>query len=132
MTRTIPLILLVTGALLVVIPILLFPVCFYAGGSHHARMMPCFATGTITQGIGTVTVLCALVALLASAPAVKRGALLVAALAAAALFVIFLVAPGVCGMMTMPCRVGTLPAALVTGGVQLVAAVAGLAGRRQR
>ena len=133
MTRAIAIILIVTGALLLAIPVWLFPVCFHAGGGQHARMMPCFATGTITQWLGAATLFCALLVLFASSPKVKMktGALLIAALAGASLFFIYLVVPGVCRAITMPCRVGTLPAALVTGGVQALAAAAGLAARKR-
>lgn len=127
--RIIPgLMLAVTGALLVLIPRHLFPTCGFAGltETEKAARMICNTTGGITTWLGVLTVACALTLLFRKGGALGKGAFLLAGAAGVALFFIYTVWPGVCKAPTMPCRVGTLPAALLTAGVQVLAAAAGL------
>jgi hypothetical protein len=130
-----PLLLAVTGGFLVAIPRWLFPTCGFAHQADlmWAGMMDCDTIGTVTMCLGAVTLACALALFSYSSGPVRNGALLVAVGAACILFPLYLVWPGVCMAATMPCRMGTLPAVLLIGGVQvLVAVIALVKGSRSR
>lgn len=127
-----PLLLAVTGGFLIVIPLWLFPTCGFA----HREMggvMRCDTTGTITAFLGAVTLIFALALFRFSSVPVRSWVLLAAVGVGGVLFPLYLVWPGVCMAATMPCRMGTLPAVLLTGGAQLLVAVMALAaGSRSR
>ncbi|GFE57809.1 hypothetical protein AOG1_16890 [Geobacter sp. AOG1] len=96
--------------------------------------MHCDTSGSITLFLGAVTLVSVLALFRLSPGPARNGVLLAAAGAACLIFPLYLVWPGVCMAATMPCRMGTLPAVLLTGGVQVlvavVALVAGSGGRR--
>lgn len=95
--------------------------------------MRCDTTGSITLFLGVATLVSALALFLFPSGRARNRALLAAAGAAGLLFPLYLVWPGICMAATMPCRMGTLPAVLLTGGVQvLVAVVALVTGSRSR
>ena len=95
--------------------------------------MRCDTTGSITLFLGAVTLVSVLGLFRFSPGPARNGAFLAAAGAACLLFPLYLVWPGVCMAATMPCRMGTLPAVLLVGGVQiLVAVIALVTGSRSR
>jgi hypothetical protein len=131
--RAVPLLLAVTGGVLVAIPRWLFPTCGFAHQAMSRGMMRCDTTGSITLFLGVATLVSALALFLFPSGRARNRALLAAAGAAGLLFPLYLVWPGICMAATMPCRMGTLPAVLLTGGVQvLVAVVALVTGSRSR
>ena len=95
--------------------------------------MRCDTAGSITLFLGVVTLVSALVLFLFSSGPARNGALFAAVGAASLLFPLYLFWPGVCMAATMSCRMGTLPAVLLTGGIQvLVAGSALVAGSGSR
>ncbi|HEY3354494.1 MAG TPA: DUF4418 family protein [Polyangia bacterium] len=127
----------VVGALLaatgVVATLTVFAPC--GGGAGLAAAFPsmhCAQSGHAV--VFALSVAAAAWLLAALQPRGRR--LLVGAIAAAGVVTVGAVAvwPGVCGAPTMPCVIGTRPAAIVFGALQLiVAAAAGLAlGRARR
>ncbi|MBT0653829.1 DUF4418 family protein [Geomobilimonas luticola] len=128
----VPLLLAVTGGLLVAIPRWLFPTCGFAHQSMAGAMMRCDTTGSITLFLGVATLVAALALYLLSSGPARSGVLFAAVAAGCVLFPLYLVWPGVCMAATMPCRMGTLPAVLLTGGVQVLVAVTSLVRSRSR
>jgi hypothetical protein len=128
MKIAVSLLLAVTGGLLAAIPRLLFPTCGFASLPGHmgGGMMRCDSTGTATLVLGLLTLAAAILSLLPEVR-IRRAALCTAFGAALAIFPFFGVWPGVCRTITMPCRVGTLPVALLVAGLQLVVAGGALA-----
>lgn len=111
--RVIPgLVTLITGALFILVPLYLFPVCeaqihLPNGG---AIPMKCFWTGHSEAGLGVVIMLSGVLLLLCASLGVRMGIsimnILLSVLAFA--FPAFLI--GMCDNENMPCRIGTQPA----------------------
>ena len=126
----VPLLLVITGGLMVAVPRQFFPVCGYSDPMNHGMgMMRCQSTGTMTVSLGFMTLLASLLLMFVTTSSTKKMILSAVALFGGSLFVLYLAWPGVCRTATMPCRVGTLPAALLVGGLQFV--IAGLALTRE-
>lgn len=128
MKLLLPVSLLVTGALLMAIPRWIFPVCLYAGVMDPpiALRMHCTLTGNITQWLGAVTIVSAIAYVFSSSRGYRSCALVTAALAATGTLFIYLARPGVCQSISMPCRPGTLPAAMLLATVQALLVATGL------
>lgn len=129
------LLLALAGLLMILIPRVIFPTCGFspAVDPAHGGRMACNVTGFMAQGAGVATLL-ASGFLFFSAGRTVRGAASLVVAGGAALFVFFLFTawPGVCKSATMPCRVGTRPAALLIAGGQLVAVAVGYVGIRHK
>ena len=129
------LLLALTGLLLILIPRLLLPTCGFSPmvDPVHGPRMVCNVTGFMTQWAGVATVVAGVfLCFSAGRPVRAVAALVVAAVAALFVLVTVTVWPGVCRSATMPCRVGTRPAALLVAGGQLAAVAVGFAGIRRR
>ena len=123
----------VIGLLMVLTPWLIFPIC---GQGRYApppgapdKPHKCIGTAYAATGFGAVIVLAGIVASARPRRRTVRGA----AVATTALAGLAALAPsyaGVCKVMTMPCRAGTVPALVFLFILSLAAAAAtGLASR---
>ncbi|MCK6548358.1 DUF4418 family protein [Myxococcota bacterium] len=119
------------------VPRFLFPVCGHVDGAPAAAlMMRCAQSGRVVElAMLAATITWALVLVRSGKPGPRpRGLLmlLVLALALASASAVT-VWPGLCGMPTMACVVGTRPAVLVLVVLELVVLGAGLGAlRRER
>lgn len=105
----------VAGLLLIAVPVYILPVCKAVTPPY----MKCFWTMRVEIGLGCALLFLGLMLAMSRNPAVRvglsLGGLCLAALAVATPTVMV----GVCGMDTMSCRMGTLPALVLTGSVLL-------------
>ena len=104
------------GLLLIAVPAYLLPVC----EAVTPPFMKCFWTMRVEVGLGCALLLLGLMLVLSSNPAVRLGLSLGGVCLAALAVAVPTVLVGVCGMDTMPCRMGTLPALVLTGSALLV------------
>lgn len=133
--RVAALLLAASGILLMATPRFLFPVCGYSPLVVPAMggMMRCSTTATLTISSAGATLLLAAAIWSCRNPLLLRRLLYATAIVSATPFLFFLVWPGVCRAATMPCRSGSMPAALLISGARVVIALAPLwIGARQR
>ena len=103
------------GLLLIAVPVYILPVCEAAAPPY----MKCFWTMRVEVGLGCALLFLGLMLVLSRNIGVRLGLSLGGVCLAALAVAVPTVLVGVCGMDTMPCRMGTLPALVLTGGLLL-------------
>ncbi|AAR36335.1 DUF4418 family protein [Geobacter sulfurreducens] len=118
----------ISGALLLLLPRILAPVCIHASNIDPklGAFMPCSDAAAMTYVIGAITMACSCAVMFAPDTATAKGALWLCLTLAGLLFYGYLLTPGVCHAEGMPCRASTLPAALALGAFQVFFSLLGL------
>ncbi len=127
--RTISIIFIVLGVLIILTPRAFFPVCGFGEKMFQIGRLPghhgCHNTLTAVSILGVIAIFTGAFPLFQA----KRKAVLFASIIFIVLAAFVILFPttitGICKMPTMACRLGTLPA-LVTGGI--IMGIAGIAG----
>ncbi|HUT52522.1 MAG TPA: DUF4418 family protein [bacterium] len=118
------------GVLLVLTPWVIFPVCgvgrFAPGPGIAPGMHPCHGTLQAETVLGAAAIVIGFIPVLWP----RKKAVLGASLGAAAVAVLAVLFPlaitGLCKVVTMPCRLGTLPALETVATLMMLAAALGL------
>lgn len=121
---------LATGALLVLIPEDALLTCLQQilleSSNKGTNSFICLSTKTLTQLIGFVSILCALVIIITDSKNVSLGALIGSSLLALGIFFIYLVWPGFCKSMVVSRRYTSMYIAFAIAIIQLLMSIAGI------
>ena len=110
----------ILGALVITLPHCILPVCEYFGMYMETKMgmlvpMKCHYTAYAEVGVGATIIVASVVLMVSNMVQTKKALSIVGAVLGINVMLLPTYLTGMCGMASMPCRIGTQPALLILG-----------------